>query len=180
MTEPIDPDLIALATPYALHAMSEAELADIERRVAAAPPEVAQAFADEVRAVRETMAVMSAATAVEPPQQLRDRVLAEVERPIRCAQLRPRIKRWQTAVLAAAAALVIGLGALGGRAWRCGRHRRVDRRAGVRRARRADRVGRDPDRRHRDRGVLPREERGRAGDEQRRTAASRAPCTRCG
>jgi anti-sigma-K factor RskA len=112
MTEPTDPDLIALATPYALHAVPESELADIERRVAASPPAVAQAFDDEVRAVRETMAVVSAATAVEPPDQLRDRLLSEVSSdPVRV--LRPRIKRWQTAVLAAAAALVIGLGALG-------------------------------------------------------------------
>jgi len=112
MTEPLDPDLIALATPYALHAVPESELADIERRVAAAPPDVAQAFDDEVRAVRETMAVVSAATAVEPPDQLRDRLLAEVgTAPV--VELRPRIKRWQTTVLAAAAALVIGLGALG-------------------------------------------------------------------
>ena len=112
MTEPNDPDLIALATPYGLHAVPEAELADIERRVAAAPPDVARAFADEVRAVRETMAVVSAATAVEPPHQLRDRLLSEVSAdPVRV--LRPRIKRWQSAVLAAAAALVIGLGALG-------------------------------------------------------------------
>jgi anti-sigma-K factor RskA len=112
MTEPLDPDLIALATPYALHAVPEAELADIERRVAAAPPEVAQAFDEEVRAVRETMAVVSAATAVEPPDELRSRLLMEVSGdPVRT--LRPRIKRWQTVVLAAAAALVIGLGALG-------------------------------------------------------------------
>jgi anti-sigma-K factor RskA len=112
MTEPLDPDLIALATPYALHAVPETELADIERRVAEAPPAVAQAFDDEVRAVRETMAVVSAATAVEPPDQLRDRLLTEVSGdPVRV--LRPRIKRWQTVVLAAAAALVIGLGALG-------------------------------------------------------------------
>jgi len=110
MTEPIEPDLIALATPYALDAMSESELADVDRLVAAAPAEVAQAFTEEVRAIRETMAVMSAATAVEPPQQLRDRVLAEVSGdPVR--ELKPRIKRWQTAALAAAAALVIGLGA---------------------------------------------------------------------
>ena len=110
MTEPTDPDLIALATPYALHAVSETELADIERRVSAAPPDVAQAFDDEVRAVRETMAAVSAATAVEPPHQLRDRLLTEVSSdPVRV--LRP--KRWQTIVLAAAAALVIGLGALG-------------------------------------------------------------------
>jgi anti-sigma-K factor RskA len=110
MTEPIESDLIALATPYALDAMSESELADVDRLVAAAPAEVAQAFTEEVRAIRETMAVMSAATAVEPPQQLRDRVLAEVGGdPVR--ELKPRIKRWQTAALAAAAALVIGLGA---------------------------------------------------------------------
>lgn len=110
MTEPIEPDLIALATPYALHAMSESEAADVDRLVADAPEEVRQAFAEEVRAIRETMAVVSAATAVEPPQQLRDRVLAEVSGdPVR--ELKPRIKRWQTAVLAAAAALVIGLGA---------------------------------------------------------------------
>ena len=112
MTEPLDPDLIALATPYALHAVPEAELADIERRVAAAPPEVAQAFHEEVRAVRETMAVVSAATAVEPPDELRNRLLTEVSGdPVRT--LRPQIKRWQTVVLAAAAALAIGLGALG-------------------------------------------------------------------
>jgi anti-sigma-K factor RskA len=56
--------------------------------------------------------VMSAATAVEPPQQLRDRLLADV-RADNVRPLRPRIKRWQTALLATAAALVIGLGALG-------------------------------------------------------------------
>ncbi len=66
MTQPTD-DLTALATPYALHAIPEAERAYIERRLADAPPEVARAFDDEVRAVRETMAVISAATAVEPP-----------------------------------------------------------------------------------------------------------------
>jgi len=110
MTEPYDPDLIALATPYALHAVPDTELAEIERRVAAAPPDVAQAFADEVRAVRETMAVVSAATAVEPPDQLRARLLSEVsDDPVRT--LTRRIKRWQTIGLAAAAAVIIGLGA---------------------------------------------------------------------
>ncbi len=89
MTEPTDPDLIALATPYALHAVPESELADIERRVAAAAPDVAQAFDDEVRAVRETMAVVSAATAVEPPDHLRDRLLTAVSTAIRCADAAP-------------------------------------------------------------------------------------------
>jgi anti-sigma-K factor RskA len=112
MTEPHDADLIALATPYALHAMPEAELAEVERRVAAAPTDIAQAFADEVRAVRETMAAVSAATAVEPPEELRARLLTEVTGdPVRV--LNRRIKRWQTIGLAAAAAVIIGLGALG-------------------------------------------------------------------
>jgi anti-sigma-K factor RskA len=112
VTEPTDPDLIALATPYALHAVPESELADIERQIAAAPVAVAQAFADEVRAVRETMAVVSAATAVEPPDQLRDRLLTEVSAaPV--VELRRKARPWRTTVLAAAAAVAIGLGALG-------------------------------------------------------------------
>ena len=112
MTAPMDPDLMAMATPYALHAVSESELADIERRLAAAPADVSQAFAEEVRAVRETMAVMSAATAADPPAHLRDRVLATVTTD-NVRELRPRANRWRTTMLAAAAALVIGLGALG-------------------------------------------------------------------
>ncbi|AEV73786.1 hypothetical protein MycrhN_3261 [Mycolicibacterium rhodesiae NBB3] len=111
MTQPID-DLIALATPYALHAIPEAERAGIERRIADAPPDVAQAFDDEVRAVRETMAVMSAATAVEPPYELRDRVLAEINAPT-VVPLARKTRPWRATILAAAAALVIGLGALG-------------------------------------------------------------------
>lgn len=116
MTQPID-DLIGLATPYALHSMPEAERADIDRRIASAPPDVARAFGDEVRAVRETMAAISAATAVEPPNELRDRVLAEIGRtpavPAQVIPIKPRAKRWRKAVLAAAATLIVGLGALG-------------------------------------------------------------------
>jgi len=105
MTEPSDFELLELATPYALHAVSDDERADIERRVALAPAGVADAFHNEVRAVRETLAVVSAATAVEPPAQVRDRVIAAVT---------PERRKfpWRTTLLAAAAALVIGLGAL--------------------------------------------------------------------
>jgi anti-sigma-K factor RskA len=55
---------------------------------------------------------VSAATAVEPPGQLRDRLLTEVSSaaPI---ELRRKPKPWRSTILAAAAALVIGLGALG-------------------------------------------------------------------
>jgi anti-sigma-K factor RskA len=111
MTQPTE-DLITLATPYALHAMSASERADVDRRLAAAPADVAQAFADEVRAVREVMAELSASTAVEPPDGIRDRVLAEV-RPAPVRELRPRVKRWQAVAMAAAAAIAVGLGALG-------------------------------------------------------------------
>ena len=110
MTAPDDSDLITVATPYALHAVPDAELAEIDRRVAAAAADVARAFDEEVRAVRETMAVVSAATAIEPPDRLRGRILANVQRP---PATRRRIKPWQATVLAAAAAVVIGLGALG-------------------------------------------------------------------
>ncbi len=37
MTEPVTPDLIALATPYALHATTDSERAEIERQVVGRP-----------------------------------------------------------------------------------------------------------------------------------------------
>src|SRR6476661_7707688 len=117
VTEPLIPDLLASATPYALHATTEAERAHIERQVAAAPPDLAEAFYDQVRAVQETMAVISAATAVEPPAPLRDRLLATVNqdnvRQLPQQLASQRGKRWRTTVLAAAAVLAVGIGALG-------------------------------------------------------------------
>jgi anti-sigma-K factor RskA len=108
MTEPADFELLELATPYAMHAVSDAERTEIEQRVAAAPAAVAAAFNDEVRAVRETMAVVSAATATEPPARLRASTLSAV---------RPRDVRqigWRRALLAsAAAAVVVGVAAFG-------------------------------------------------------------------
>jgi anti-sigma-K factor RskA len=113
MTEPVLPDLVALATPYALHATTDAERADIERQIADAPPEVAEAFFQQVRAVRETMAVISAATAVEPPPSMRERLLASVaDDPVRQLPTK-RTNRWRTTILAVAAVLAVGLGALG-------------------------------------------------------------------
>lgn len=129
MTEPTIDDVMTLATPYALHAMTDNELAVIDRFLLSVPPQVAHAFADEVRAVRETMAVMSAATAAEPPDDLRARLLASLgsapeapEAPDAPAapvvQLRTRQpaekSRRRSVVLAAAATVAIGLGVLGG------------------------------------------------------------------
>src|ERR1700730_2005481 len=101
MTEPTDFDLLELAAPYALHAVSDAERAEIERRVAAAPSPVAAAFNDEVRAVRETMAVVSAATAAEPPAHLRAATLSAAN-PNNVRQM-----AWRRTILASAAAVVV-------------------------------------------------------------------------
>jgi anti-sigma-K factor RskA len=107
MTEPTDFELLELATPYALHAVSDAERADIDRWVASAPSPVAAAFDNEVRAVRETMAVMSAATAAEPPAHLRAAALSAANPDT------ARYSRWRTAVFASAAAIAVGLAAFG-------------------------------------------------------------------
>lgn len=109
--KPVD-DILGLATAYALDAVDDAQRADIERRVRSAPDEISGAFAVEVRQVRETMAMVSTATAVEPPAHLRERLLAQVTAdPVR--QLRQPRRRWSTVAAAAAAAVVIGLGTFG-------------------------------------------------------------------
>jgi anti-sigma-K factor RskA len=114
VTEPTEPDLMTLATPYALHAVSQAEYDDIELQLASAPELVARAFRAEVRAVRETMAVVSSATAVEPPDQLRERLLAAVGDIAPVRQLNPPQRRnWRSVVMSAAAALVVGLTVVG-------------------------------------------------------------------
>lgn len=110
MTEPGGPtdfELLELATPYALHAVSDAERAEIERRVAAAPAAVAAGFEEEVRGVREIMALVSSTSSAEPPAQLRAKVLALATPETK------RQSRWRTAVFAAAASVAIGLGAFG-------------------------------------------------------------------
>jgi anti-sigma-K factor RskA len=107
MTEPNPFELLELATPYALNAISDSERAAIDRQLAAAPTTVAGAFGDEVRVVRETMAVISAATAAEPPDRVRATLLAGIQADT------ARRSRWRTAVLAAAAAIVVALAAFG-------------------------------------------------------------------
>lgn len=110
MTEPTEFELLELATPYALHAVSDAERADIDRWIAAAPAPVAAAFNDEVRAVRETMAALASTSIAEPPDQLRTAVLA-LTAPVTVPAVHQ--SRWRTAIFAAAAAVAVGLGAFG-------------------------------------------------------------------
>jgi anti-sigma-K factor RskA len=108
MTDPTDFELLELAAPYALHATSDAERAEIDRRVGAAPAPVAAAFHEEVRAIREAMAIVSTATAAEPPDRLRTATLA-LAGPASGHQ-----SRWRTAAFAsAAAAVVVGAAAFG-------------------------------------------------------------------
>jgi hypothetical protein len=107
MTEPTHFELLELAAPYALHAVSDAERAEIDQRVAAAPSAVAAAFNDEVRAVRETMAVVSAATTAEPSAQLRTAILEAVKPDTR------RQSFWRTKAFASVAAVAIGLAGFG-------------------------------------------------------------------
>jgi anti-sigma-K factor RskA len=109
-----DNDLIELAVPYALHALPDAERDSVEDRLAAAGLPLTDAFYDEVRAVRETMAVMAAADAVEPPADLRERLLGVVgDDNVRTLTPMRKSGGRRTAWLSAAAALVVGLGALG-------------------------------------------------------------------
>lgn len=125
MTQPHDGfqtgDLLDLAVPYALHALPDDERDDIESRLAHAGLQEADAFYDEVRAIRETMARVSAVSAEEPPAELRGRLLAAVADdnvrtlPTAATRSKPPAdsgKRWRGTVLTAAAAVVIGLGAV--------------------------------------------------------------------
>lgn len=101
MSEPAEFELLELAVPYALDAVTDAERADIEQRLAAAPGPVAEAFRIQVVEARETLGTLADATAVPPPAALRDAVLHGN---------RSRISehRWRNAVLAAAAVLAVG------------------------------------------------------------------------
>jgi anti-sigma-K factor RskA len=102
-------DLLTVAVPYALHALSDADRDALEAALASS--DQADAFFDEVRAVRETVARLSSSTAVEPPAALRRRVLAAVaDDPV---PLRRHENRWRSFAMAAAAVVAVGLAAVG-------------------------------------------------------------------
>lgn len=111
-------DLPSLAVPYALHALPDAERDVVEARLADADSAAVNAFFDEVRAVRETMARVAIVTALEPPAELRRRILSAVAGD-NVRAIEPNVssqqtgRRWSSAVLAAAAVLAVGLGGLG-------------------------------------------------------------------
>lgn len=116
-------DLLELAVPYALHALPDDERDEVEDRLLTAGLPVADAFYDEVRAVRETMAAVSVLHAEEPPADLRQRLLSAVadnpmgDNPmgdnVRTLPAARPNRRWRTTLLSAAAALVVGLTTVG-------------------------------------------------------------------
>jgi hypothetical protein len=75
---PLDDDLLDTACPHALHALSASEEAAIDERLSNADPQTRKRFADLTREVGETMALLSATTAVAPPSQLRDNLLSAI------------------------------------------------------------------------------------------------------
>ncbi|MEA5357899.1 anti-sigma factor [Amycolatopsis sp., V23-08] len=105
-------ELHTLTGAYALDAVSDVERAEFERHLGECP-----ACRQEVEELRATGARLAVAEAVEPPAELRARVLAEVTR---TRQLPPRVtaavapgraRTWQVrvALLGAAAAAVVAV-----------------------------------------------------------------------
>lgn len=117
MTGTYDGDLLELAVPYALHALPDDERDDLESRLANADLPLADAFYDEVRAVRETMAMVAAADAQQPRPDLRRQLLSEIDDdnvvPLRTTSSSRGSSRRRMTALAAAAAVAVGLTAVG-------------------------------------------------------------------
>ncbi|GAB2719928.1 anti-sigma factor [Nocardia thraciensis] len=111
-----DDDLVELAYPYALDAVSDSERDEIDERVAAAAPETGRAFGEIVREVRETMGVLSALDAQAAPPEVEARIMARLDEaakdaptPLTRARRRPPL-RWLAAAAAAIIAAVVGVG----------------------------------------------------------------------
>lgn len=107
-------DLLGMAYPYALDVLDVDERRALTTALEAANEATREGFADEVRRIRETFAVVSEVGAVAPPAQLRARLLEQIDRspaPASLAEHRTRRRRWQ---MFAAAAAVAGVLAGGG------------------------------------------------------------------
>ncbi|MFR9749988.1 anti-sigma factor domain-containing protein [Nocardia sp. 004] len=74
-TEQSRADLLALAYPYAMDAVSEIERRHIENRVAKADSATVTEFTTAVRGGREMLAALSEIDAVAPPQALESKIL---------------------------------------------------------------------------------------------------------
>ena len=110
-------DLLDLAYPYALGAVSETERAEIAGRLGTAAPHTAREFGRIVSDVQETMALLGAEDTRTPPPALRERLLLAVaatgqDSGDELARHRDQRRRHLTrSLLAAAAVVVIAVGA---------------------------------------------------------------------
>ena len=103
-------DIHALSGAYAVDALDDIERAQFERHLAQC-----EACTGEVESFRETAALLAETTAVAPPGQLRERVLAGIStvRPLPPVVDEPhRRRRVVTFLVAAAAAVAIGTGGI--------------------------------------------------------------------
>jgi anti-sigma-K factor RskA len=125
MSEASRQRLLDAAEVYALHAVSSAEEAEIERDLTTVDDTARVQFNILVSEIQETLALVAVLDAVDPPLALRNRVLAEIPqlpqmtRPVKAdtsnvtSMKRHRDKRssrWRTGMMAAAAAVVVAVG----------------------------------------------------------------------
>ncbi|WP_089242750.1 anti-sigma factor [Rhodococcoides kyotonense] len=124
MSEASRQRLLDAAEVYALHAVSEAEHAEIESDLRSVDDTARVQFNILVSEIQETLALVSVLDAVEPPAELRMRVLEEIPNHVQSAptpgegsnvtsMARHRGRRnakWRTTLMAAAAAVVVAVG----------------------------------------------------------------------
>ncbi|MGC5259305.1 anti-sigma factor [Gordonia sp. DT218] len=123
-----DDELLDLAPAVGLNAVHGPELDEVTREADGASPAIRDEFHRQVQATREAMARVSDATAVSPPETLRERVLAAARAEADSPQSGPAPatqtpetatvtplpnRRRRVAYLAAAAIVAIAVGAIG-------------------------------------------------------------------
>ncbi|MET8778841.1 hypothetical protein ABZV58_27880 [Nocardia sp. NPDC004654] len=105
-----DADLLELAYPYAMHAVTEIERELIERRRAAADRTRAAEFDAMVGATRETLAALSILDALPPPAGLEDRLMRALDEAVsRRRARRLSRKNWLAAAMAVLIAIAAGV-----------------------------------------------------------------------
>jgi anti-sigma factor RsiW len=108
-------DIHALSGAYALNALNDLERAEFARHLA-----ICDSCQAEVDSLRDTAAHLAEVSATPPPADLRARVLsgAKSVRPLPPQTADARNRGWRIPAVAAAAALVVGLGAGVATEWR--------------------------------------------------------------
>ncbi|MFI9507835.1 anti-sigma factor domain-containing protein [Nocardia sp. NPDC052566] len=113
MTEPTGDELLDLAVPYALDAVTDTERDAIEVRLQAAEPEANAEFTDAVRDIHETMVAVTVFDSIAPPPEVEAAILRAIDEsePGTAQRFRriPRRTRWLAAAAAVLAAIGIGV-----------------------------------------------------------------------